>query len=252
MKEGAPRPVMIGPEQRRLFAVLHAPPRIPKAGVLVCAPFFHEYILSYRLFALLGGALAELGTTVLRFDYFATGDSAGVDTDFSLAGACEDTERALAFLRRCTGDVPLAILGVRAGAMPAVRVATGSDLGALWLWQPILDGARYVDELQQRNNAGEPQGDGPVGTAHVLDGFPCNAELERELRREELSSRMTRLRTPVTMLDDGSGTSDFAWARRIILAPSLHNWVGQVDLRRFPSAPVHELARNLAVLPELQ
>ncbi|MGA8277611.1 MAG: alpha/beta hydrolase [Rhodanobacteraceae bacterium] len=251
MSLASPRPLMIGPQDRRLFAALHIPPANPLAGVLVCAPFFHEYIVSYRLFALLGAALAEQGVAVLRFDYYGTGDSGGVDTDFSLAGACADAARALKVLREQVERLPLAILGVRAGVLPAIRTSAACDPRTLWLWQPV-DGAEYISELQQRDTAVQPQSTGDVDPAETLDGFPCNAKLAHELREERSLDLARGLRVPITLLDSGIGVPRILCARRINLASSLRDWVGQMDLQRFPGGPVRELARNLANLPELR
>ncbi len=149
----APQPLLLDPAGRELFAVYHAPREPARAGVLICAPFLHEHARSYRLFALLGDALARLGVAVLRFDYHGTGDSAGLDTAFSLDGATRDAAISLAMLRERIGTVPITILGVRAGAFPACAIAAGSNAHALWLWQPVVDGAAYVARLRQADRA---------------------------------------------------------------------------------------------------
>ncbi|MGA9422424.1 MAG: alpha/beta hydrolase, partial [Rhodanobacteraceae bacterium] len=194
----------------------------PRAGVLVCAPFFHEYIVGYRLFALLGAALAEQGVTVLRFDYYGTGDSGGVDTDFSLAGACADAASALDVLREQVVSLPVAILGVRAGALPAIRASSASDLRALWLWQPVLDGTEYISELQQHDTAVQPRSTGDLDPVDSLDCFPCNADLAHELCEEPSLDLARDLSVPITVLDSGIGMPRFRYACRIKLASSLH------------------------------
>jgi hypothetical protein len=243
-----PEPRWLAAGGRRLFSVLHRPPAPPRAGVLVCPPLLNEHARSYRLFALLADALAAHGLAVLRFDYHGTGDSDGEDADFTLDSARSDSGEALGALRRAVAGAPLVVLGVRAGAIPAIHAATAGGAAALWLWQPCTDGADYLAELQARDAArrrAHPAGLRP-GEAQMLMGLRCTDALAEGLRAARLESCVPGAAPPVTVLDAAGGAAAPGPVRRIDLAAPLHDWIGQPGMGRFPRAPVHALAQRLA------
>lgn len=145
-----PEPLFIGTEARTLSAVLFRPEENPRATVVLCPPFFHEQFLSYRLLSLVARRLTELGIATLRFDYFGTGESLGDDDEFSLAGAVADTRVAIDDMRRRFPRTPLIVMGARAGSWPALA-ASDANVARVWLWQPLLDGARWLAELDARD-----------------------------------------------------------------------------------------------------
>src|SRR6476620_8559273 len=78
-------PRFFGDAARQLYGVYHAPEgRAREAGVVLCNPGPQEYRHTHWAFRKLAGMLARAGFHVLRFDYFATGDSAGRDDEGSL------------------------------------------------------------------------------------------------------------------------------------------------------------------------
>ena len=72
-----PHAIWFGPADHPLAGYLHLPDGPPVGGVLVCAPFGYESTASHRTLRRLGDRLARSGRLVLRFDYAATGASAG-------------------------------------------------------------------------------------------------------------------------------------------------------------------------------
>lgn len=251
----APRPLLLDGAGLQLFAVFHQPVQPAKGGVLICPPFLHEHSRSYRLFALLGDALASLGIAVLRFDYAGTGDSAGGDTSFSLAGATLDAARAMDALRQRIGAVPITVLGVRAGAFPALSLAATQSLRALWLWQPVVDGAAYLDELRVLDRERARMHDQPAGAdaekaasdENTLMGFPCDAQLLTELAQARIPRTLaTAASTTVFGIDEAETVPE--GASRFELASEHGNWVGEVDIGHFLAAPVRELAARMATL----
>src|SRR5690349_2644367 len=80
-------PLYFEADSRRLFGMFHPRPATaaPRRGVLLCNAFGREAIRAHRVFRVLAERLSRAGCDVLRFDYYATGDSAGDDgeVDFS-------------------------------------------------------------------------------------------------------------------------------------------------------------------------
>lgn len=244
---------MFDADGRRLFAVLHPPDGRPRAGVLMCAPFLHEHARSYRLFALLADALASEGLAVLRFDYYGTGDSDGSDAEFNLDTATADAAHALGLLRDRVGTIPMIVLGIRAGAFPAARVAAQAQ--ALWLWQPVRDGHAYLAGLQRRD-ADERRSlrryARRAEARHIdypgsLMGFPCSEALLAGLR-EAPDPFAAALRAPLVVCDREPAAAAPPMATALELASTLTEWSGQMEMHLQPVRPVREVARRLAAL----
>ncbi|WP_431275218.1 alpha/beta fold hydrolase [Variovorax ureilyticus] len=147
------KPLIFGPASRQLFGLYHEPEREGEIAVLVCAPFGQEALRTHRLFRVLADRLAQAGVAVLRFDYYGTGDSPGEDSEGELEGWRRDVGAAHAELRGRVGGRRILWLGARLGATVAVMAARSGrcDPSRLILWDPIIDGARYLDELRARH-----------------------------------------------------------------------------------------------------
>jgi len=144
-------PFYFGPADRQLFAIYHAP--APDAAVrgalLMCNPFGHEAIRVHRLYRVLAERMARQGIAVLRFDYFGLGESAGEDGDGEMKGWRLDLMRAHEELVRRSGASSVAWLAARLGAAIALQSARyAQGLQRLALWDPILDGAAYLEQMR--------------------------------------------------------------------------------------------------------
>jgi alpha/beta superfamily hydrolase len=134
-------PFYFGSPERRLFGV-YDPAREgsgkTRAAVL-CHPAGDEYVHAYRTMRQLASRLSAAGVHVLRFDYYATGDSAGDTADGGLAGWCDDIKTAIAELKDMTQVSEVSLVGLRHGANMACRVAADSpdDVAAVVLWEPL-------------------------------------------------------------------------------------------------------------------
>ena len=147
-------PLHFGPPHRRLFGLLH--PRdlgqANRGGVLIVMPFGHEAIRTYRFHRVLADRLARDGHDVLRFDHFGSGDSDGLDDEVRLAGWVEDVLQAHRILTAKSGVPVCCWVASRLGATVAMRAAaTSGTAPRLVLWDPVIDGAAYLDELRQRH-----------------------------------------------------------------------------------------------------
>jgi len=143
-------PMLFGPASRQLFGLFHAAERQNGLAVVICAPLGQEAVRSHRFFRVLADRLARSGTSTLRFDYYGSGDSPGDDTDGDLEGWRRDICIAHEELQRRTGARRIVWLGARLGAALAVMAAKSGrcDPSRLVLWDPIIDGARYLDALR--------------------------------------------------------------------------------------------------------
>ena len=146
-------PLMFGPDSRPLFGLFHPAEaaRDKQQAVLICPPFGQEGLRSHRFFKVLAERLSRAGISVLRFDYHGSGDSPGDESEGELDGWRRDVCVAHEELRRQAGDVRVAWIGARLGATLAVLAARSGrcDPERLVLWEPVVDGARYLQYLRE-------------------------------------------------------------------------------------------------------
>lgn len=245
-------PLWIPGSSPRLFGVLHVAAAPARATILMCAPILHEYVRSHRLFALLAHELCERGFDVLRFDYRGCGDSEGDAEEFLMSQASADTERAADFLRRRNPAPPLIALGVRAGMHAAATLAREKAADRLWLWQPVVRGAPYLEGLRERDatERSSPMRYPLARKAHVGDpdslmGYPIAAQLVDELARLAWSDAGIDA-TRVTLLDAVIRDDAPMHARFIELPDSLSAWADEIDMARVAIAPIRAIAGALA------
>lgn len=244
----------VGEPQRRLLTVFRAAQGHARAALLLCPPLFHEHFLSYRLLSLVAARLAERGIASLRFDYYGTGDSWGSETDFTLAGALDDAEVALAELARRVPHVPRIALGARAGAWIAARLAQRHGL-ALWLWQPLLRGQAWLDELvamDGRERASRQRypflgaQPWPSDPARLLAAY-CPPALRAELAAQDLGALLDARIPQLHVVDDerAAPLPQALTQQRLPVAAAA--WHEQIDLRAtFITPPVAACIEALA------
>lgn len=134
----------------RLFGVYHpsglAGPA--QAAVVICAPWGPEYVRAHRALRQLALRLTRCGCGVIRFDYTGCGDSEGDDEQVGLEQWRSDIDAAIGEARRRSGARRVFLVGLRLGAALAWRAAEQrEDVAGLVLWEPVLAGAAYLDEL---------------------------------------------------------------------------------------------------------
>ena len=139
---------------RELFGLhLHPRVRARSHAVLLCNPFGQESIRAHRLYRALGDRLAAAGYDVLRFDYYASGDSAGDDTEWDLDGAVADTLAAACEVVHRSGAPELSLIGLRLGGNIAALASAGMGCipAHLILLEPLTNGAQYTQDLELAN-----------------------------------------------------------------------------------------------------
>jgi pimeloyl-ACP methyl ester carboxylesterase len=97
----------------------------------------------------LADQMARQGFHVMRFDYFATGDSAGDDGEGDLDGWCQDVLSADNELRQRSGCGRITWFGHRLGASIAALASKHNRLPVkqILLWDPVIDGPDYLREM---------------------------------------------------------------------------------------------------------
>ena len=150
-------PSYFGRSERQLLGI-HHPPRGRQAwdfAVLLLYPAPQEYMRAHWAFRRLATQLAREGVACLRFDYSGTGDSAGALADATAAHWLEDIATAGEELADLAGVSRLSLVGFRLGATLAAHAAratagagAGGRLRDLVLWEPVVQGARHLEELR--------------------------------------------------------------------------------------------------------
>lgn len=157
-----------GPAHERLFAAWHVPASGRARGAVVLAPPIGlEALIAQRTMRELGDRLAARGMAALRFDYRATGDSAGSSADPDpVDGWRRSVDEAVAHAREAGARV-VAVVGMRLGATIAATATVPLD--ALVLWDPCATGGRFLREEDALYRVGVPRaarpgaGDGVQG-----------------------------------------------------------------------------------------
>ena len=266
------QPIVFGTADRRLLGILHAPAFVDtdRAGVVLCNPFGQEAIRAQRTMWVLAERLARAGHTVLRFDYYGTGDSMGDDLDGDLEGWADDVTQADRELRARSGAASTIWLGMRLGGAVVLGAAqrAPATLLRLILWDPVLDGVQYLEHLRQRHVEvlewafSVPLNPSPSALArdplHYRDealGFALSPLLRRQVAalRPTADSWPGRPLSIAVVIDpdaaDGSGlrTNRDAYPSRVRVAPVGHgiDWTGE-DGTLVPTAALAQLVQLAA------
>lgn len=187
------QPFYFGTSEEPLFGVYHAPEmRVARqSAILLCQPLGHEYLRAHRAFRNLAVSLAGQGFHVLRFDYFGCGDSAGEGEQATVDRCLADLTAAIDELKDTSGAARVSLVGLRFGAtLAALAASRRADIDRLVLWDPVLDGRAYVEDVRDlharwlRDRLGV--GVDASAPAELL-GFPVTEEMHRQLTAAALA-----------------------------------------------------------------
>ena len=178
-------PIFFGDEADRMFGVLHAPDgKRTRSGLLLCHAFGEEKLWSHRVYVNLAREAANRGFAVFRFDFRGHGDSTGHSEDYSVDDYLRDIGTAVDTLKSRFDDLEdIGLIGLRLGGTLAQIWASRNDLiRRLVLWEPVLDGAKYMQELLRINLStqlavyGKVQQNREALVADMAEGKPANVD----------------------------------------------------------------------------
>lgn len=231
-------PHFFGDAEAPLYGVYDEPRTDSGAelAVLACYPITGEYMRAHRAFRQLTNLLSRAGAHVMRFDYFGTGDSAGDAAAASVERWCADIGEAVRELRELCQVPRVKLVGLRFGGTLGLLAAAEIDIvDQVVLWDPVVDGAAYVEELEakhrneQRSRGAVADADGMIG----VNGFGVSPSLRREIGAIDLRRWVpTRpLRVDVAVSSEKEGWAQLrghleglADPGRFTLSPSAGDW----------------------------
>jgi uncharacterized protein len=196
------KPLFFGDSKRRLYGVLQEPAGNARdTGVVLCYPAPQEYHMTHWAFRRLAAQFAKAGFPALRFDYSGTGDSSGSAHEASPEAWAQDVAAAAAELKDVTGVRKVALLGMRFGAAVATRaVAAGLKASHLVLWEPVTQGARYLEQLEELDDREALRLLHRVSQPRVeLGGYPMTSAQRSAIAALDLASDLPKAATRVTV-----------------------------------------------------
>lgn len=219
-------PFFFSRDGARLFGMLHSPAAAARdVGFVMSHPFGEEKLWSHRVFVSFARALAQRGHAVLRFDYSGAGDSSGETVQTDLNTHLADLTAAVSVLRTRMNVRRIGLVGLRLGASFAALLAEAAaddpdnpvNDAPLLLWEPVLDGESYFQELLRSNLSTQLAVFGKVrenrdvlrqriqeGGAVNVDGYEIGRPLFESTARTDLLTTATKKhRGPVLIVQLG-------------------------------------------------
>jgi uncharacterized protein len=232
-------PYYFGPGGDRLFGCYHrGHGAAPRRAVVLCQPMGHEYMACYRAMRQTAARLADAGVPAFRFDFYGAGDSPGASDEGRPSRWIADVTRAADEIRRRERDADVMLLGWRFGATLALlsRQQDRTPPQALILWDPIVNGAAYLDELAREHAARFG------GSADEVLGFPMSRALRDEVKQVDLLEVTAAARRVLIVETAGAAADLEAFASRLAS-------LGAAVERRTVAGPPIWHAPNKAAVP---
>lgn len=154
----------------RLFSIYYKPANIQADAVLFFPPFAEELNKSRRMISLQARSFAQAGLATLVIDLYGTGDSEGELHQASWRQWQEDMALALAWLSD-QGHRKVVFWGLRLGCALVMDLAAKyrEQISALLLWQPVLNGQVFLNQLLRLKLAAELFSDQNVAKVSTKD-----------------------------------------------------------------------------------
>lgn len=208
------------------------PPGQPTATLVIASSLYAELQRNYRREVLLSRAAAAAGMAAVRFHYRGTGNSI-VDVDVRLQSMIDD-------VLEVAGSIPgpVILVGTRVGALAVARARQRLDVPAV-LWEPVVDGSRWVEEVIRACLARE-----------VAQGVGVSADSIRSRWTSDGQVFVLGETVPSGIVDDVGGSdlvADLAGTAPVQLVQMARNEKVRPDLERAKAA-VEEKGAHVQVL----
>lgn len=212
------RPVQVlphfhGVNGRRLFGLTWQPDGPTKGTVLYLPPMAEEMNRCRTHVADTARALAAAGWRCLLLDPYATGESEGDSDEADWDTWVADTVELTRQLSAAHG--PIALWGVRTGALLAAEAARHArqQVCRLLFWQPVLDGALFLNQTLRLRIASQMVHEGAKETTDSLRrqladgetlevaGYPLPGRLAMALNERKMAALCQDTTLPVSWLE---------------------------------------------------
>lgn len=141
-------PLFLNSMDQQIFALHYPAETRAQETIIICPPAPQEIMRSQAALGQLARRLQEDGYNVFRFDYSSTGDSEGASDCVSMDKWLQDVLQVCAFAEEQTPGTRISLLGLRLGAALAIRASQHKSVHRLVLWDPIVDGIHYLQEME--------------------------------------------------------------------------------------------------------
>ena len=144
-------PFYFGASETQLLGCYHAPETTASrdCAVVFCQPMGHEYVQFHRACRQLAILLARGGFPVLRFDFYGCGDSSGNCENGRIPRWLDDIASAISEIRHRSAAAKICLVGLRlGGSLTAMVGAQRGDIDGMVLWDPVVAGKLYIEELK--------------------------------------------------------------------------------------------------------
>ncbi|MDB4989794.1 MAG: hypothetical protein JWN04_4972 [Myxococcaceae bacterium] len=172
---------------------------------------------SYRAYRHLAQGLAAAGISVLRLDYYGTGNSAGGLREEAMVRRWTDSIReAITELKRRTGLARVALAGLRMGGSLAALAANGrDDVSAMAFWEPCANGRAYVRQIQMLGMANEHSENLPSEMGIEAAGFLFTRPTMADLSALQLTKLEKLPKVPMLLLSRDDFPEDRKFAAHL-------------------------------------
>lgn len=232
-------PLYFGERDQPLFGCYLEPSsRRRQCAVVVCQPMGHEYINSHRALRQMASRLSEEGFPVLRFDFYGCGDSSGNCEEGSVQQWLKDVSTAMDEIRQRTGLSQICLVGLRMGAaLAALTAIERRDVESLVLWDPVVSGKSYLNELrsvQREMMRFRPRPRCRESNHAALDilGFPVSRSLYSELEQIQMPAAAWFSAKNVLIIESRQSPAESSWHERFRLNG------GRLQVRRMEAPEV--------------
>jgi pimeloyl-ACP methyl ester carboxylesterase len=245
-------PFHFGTSHKSLFGVYHLPQAGPErdCGIVLCYPMGYEYIRAHRAFRQLAIHLTNAGFHVLRFDYYGCGDSSGDSEQGEIRQWRTDISTAIGTIRAKCGSLKVCLVGLRLGGTLSMMVgAERDDITSMVLWDPIVNGRAYIQELTTWHRAMLPyshaqpksgtRGEKPL----TILGFPFTDALLRGLENIDLLAIQQKPAPNILLIESNAEAGQGGFRAH------LQSMSARVQYQHLPSPPIWMEDPRQALVP---